>query len=89
MEIINKKKVIDRLRRIEGQTRGLQRLVTNNEYCINIITQSSAIRSALSATEDLILENHLSEHAVQQMKRGQEKKAIEEIISVFKKSKKK
>jgi len=81
--------VTNRLRRIEGQVRGLQRMVDEDRYCIDIITQSSAIRSALSAVEDVMLENHLSEHVIHQMKQGQEKKAVQEIISVFKKSKKK
>ena len=79
----------NRLKRIEGQVRGLQKMVGEEKYCIDIITQSSAIRSALSAVEDLMLGNHLSEHVIHQMKQGQEKKAVSEIISVFKKSKKK
>jgi DNA-binding FrmR family transcriptional regulator len=81
--------ITNRLNRIAGQVRGLQKMVDGEKYCIDIITQSSAIRSALSAVEDLMLENHLSEHVIQQIKQGQEKKAVEEIISVFKKSKKK
>jgi len=84
-----KKSVTNRLRRVEGQARGLQKMVDEDKYCIDIITQSSAIRSALSAVEDLMLENHLSEHVIHQMKQGQEKKAVDEIISIFKKSKKK
>ena len=84
-----KTSVTNRLRRIEGQIRGLQKMVDEDKYCIDIITQSSAIRNALSSVEDLMLENHLSEHVIHQMKQGQEKKAVEEIISVFKKSKKK
>lgn len=89
MKDTTKKHVQNRLRRIEGQVRGLQKMADENQYCIDIITQSSAIRSALGAVEDLILENHLSEHVIHQIKQGQEKKAIGEIISVFKKSKKK
>jgi len=81
--------VHNRLKRIEGQVRGLQKMVDERKYCIDVITQSSAIRSALSAVEDLMLVNHLSQHVTHQMKQGQEKKAVEEIISVFKKSKKK
>ena len=79
----------NRLKRIEGQVRGLEKMVDEDKYCIDIITQSSAIRSALSSVEDLMLENHLSEHVIHQIKHGQEKKATEEIINVFKKSKKK
>lgn len=84
-----KLKVQNRLKRLEGQIRGLQRMVDDDEYCVDIITQSSAVRSALSSVEDLILENHLSEHVVHQMKGNQEKKAIDEIIEVFKRAKKK
>ena len=84
-----KKSVTNRLRRVEGQVRGLQKMVDEDQYCIDIITQSSAIRSALSAVEDLMLVNHLSEHVIHQMKQGQEKKAVGEIINIFKKSKKK
>lgn len=81
--------VSHRLKRVEGQVRGLQKMVDEEKYCIDVITQSSAIRSALSAVEDIMLENHLSEHVIHQMKQGQEKKAISEIIKVFKKTKKK
>jgi len=89
MKITTKKQVRNRLRRVEGQIRGLQKMVDEEKYCVDIITQSSAVRSALSAFEDLMLENHLSEHVIHQMKQGQEKKAISEIISIFNKAKKK
>jgi len=84
-----KKNITNRLRRVEGQVRGLQKMVDGEKYCVDIITQSSAIRNALSAVEDLMLENHLSEHVIHQMKQGQEKRAIGEIVSIFTKSKKK
>ena len=84
-----KKRVDRRLKIIAGQLRGLHKMVDEDVYCVDIITQSSAIRSALSAVEDLMLENHLSEHVIHQIKHGKEQRAIDEIISVFKKSKKK
>lgn len=84
-----KNSLTNRLRRVEGQVRGLQKMVKEEQYCVDIITQSSAVRSALSAIEDLMLENHLSEHVIHQMRQGQEKKAIGEIIGIFKKAKKK
>ena len=84
-----KKKAIRRLKIVEGQVRGLQRMVEEEKYCIDIINQSLAIKEALSGVEDLILENHLSTHVVEQMKSGKEAKAIKEILSVYKMSKKK
>jgi len=55
-----KHKAVRRLKIVEGQIRGLQSMVEKEEYCVDIITQSSAIKEALSGIENLILENHLS-----------------------------
>jgi len=84
-----KKKLERRLKIIEGQVKGLQKMVDDEEYCIDIITQTSAARQALSSVEDLMLENHLSTHVVAQMKNGEHKKATKEVLSVYKISKKK
>ena len=79
-----KKRAIRRLKIVEGQVRGLQRMVQEETYCIDIINQSCAIKEALSRVEDLMLENHLSTHVVEQMKSGQHTKATKEILSVYK-----
>ena len=84
-----KKKAERRLKIVEGQVRGLQRMVEEEKYCIDIIHQSLAIKEALSRVEDLILKNHLSTHVIEQIKSGKELKAIKEILSVYKLSKKK
>lgn len=76
--------VENRLKRIEGQVRGLQKMVVEEKYCIDIITQSSAIRNALSSVEDLMLQNHLTQHVVHQMKHGKEDLAAKEILKVYK-----
>ena len=83
------KKAIRRLRIAAGQVKGLEKMVAEGKYCIDIINQSLAIKQALSGIEDLILENHLATHVVMQMKRRQEGRAIKEILSVYKLSKKK
>ena len=79
-----KTKTLKRLKIIEGQIRGLQEMVQKEKYCIDIITQTSAVRKALSGVEDLILENHLSTHAVHQIKMGETGKATAEILKVYK-----
>ncbi|MCR4274683.1 MAG: metal-sensitive transcriptional regulator [Candidatus Campbellbacteria bacterium] len=78
------KNVENRLKRIEGQVRGLQKMVVEGKYCIDVITQSSAIRNALASVEDLMLQNHLTQHVVHQMKHGKETKAAQEILKVYK-----
>ena len=84
-----KEKVIRRLKIVEGQMRGLQSMVEKEEYCIDIITQTSAIKEALSGIEDLILENHLSTHVIHQVKSREEGKAVQEILKVYKLKRKK
>ncbi len=78
-----KKQVSNRLSRIEGQVRGLEKMIEDEKYCVDIITQSSAIREALSSVENLMLKNHLSTHVMHQMKNGQAKKATDEILKVY------
>ncbi len=84
MEEKNKSRIVRRLKLLEGQVRGLQRMVENDTYCINVITQTSAVKQGLSNVEDLLLENHLSGCILDQMKSGQAKKAKEEILKVYK-----
>jgi len=85
----HKKLIQNRLKRLEGQIRGLQKMVDEDKYCVDVINQSSAVRSALSSVEDLLLENHLSEHVIHQMKGNQEAKATAEIVEIFKRAKRK
>jgi len=87
MKYINDKdkaKVIRRLKLLEGQVRGLQKMVQNDTYCIDVITQTSAVKQGLSNVEDLLLENHLSHCVSHQMKSGQTEKAKAEILKVYK-----
>lgn len=77
-----KKKVLRRLSLIKGQLNGLIKMVEVERYCTDIITQSSAIKEALSGVEDIMLENHLTTHVVEQIKSGKSKKAVEEILKV-------
>ncbi len=84
MDDKNKTNVARRLKLIEGQVRGLQKMVENDIYCIDVITQTSAVKQGLSNVEDLLLENHLDHCVHHQMKTGQTDKAKAEIIKVYK-----
>lgn len=77
------KKLVRRLKIIEGQVRGLQTMVENKTYCIDVITQTSAIKQGLSNIEDLLLEDHLQSCVVNQIKAGKTTKATEEILRVY------
>lgn len=81
--ITPKSKIMRRLKIIEGQVRGLQEMTEKGVYCIDIITQTSAVKRALSSVEDVLMENHLSTCLIQQIKKGKEKQATKEILEVY------
>jgi len=84
MKIDRKSKLIRRLKIIEGQVRGIQNMVEKDAYCIDVITQSSAIKQALSGIEDVLLENHLSTCIIDQIRKGKDKQPTKEILKVYK-----
>ncbi|MDA3641291.1 metal-sensitive transcriptional regulator [Mycobacterium xenopi] len=68
----NKDRYLDRLRRIEGQVRGIQRMVENDKYCIDILTQVSALTRALQAVALGLLNDHLTHCVVDAAELGGE-----------------
>jgi DNA-binding FrmR family transcriptional regulator len=83
-----KSKIARQLRVTEGQIRGLQKMVEEDQYCVDVITQISAVRNSLSSIEGKILESHLHSCVVKQMQGKNKNKAIEEILAVYKLAKK-
>lgn len=79
----SKEKIVRRLKIIEGQVRGLQEMIKDGKYCIDVITQTSAVKRALSGVEDVLMEEHLGCCVVDQIKKGKEVKAKEEILKVY------
>ena len=76
-------KLIRRLKIIEGQVRGLQEMLEKDAYCIDIITQTSAVKQALSSVEDALMESHLGTCVIHQIQKGKEKTAVGEILKVY------
>ena len=60
MHDATKASVVTRLRRIEGQVGGLQRMVAEDRYCIDVLTQIAAVRAALHKVEEQVLRDHVS-----------------------------
>jgi len=79
-----KQKLLRRLSIIEGQFRGVKRMVEEERYCVDVITQTEAVKNALSGVENALLEKHLSTHVVEQMRSGKEKQATGEILKIYK-----
>ena len=76
--------MVRRLKIIEGQVRGLREMLEKGAYCIDVITQSSAVKQGLSNVEDMLMEGHLSHCVVKQIKAGETGKAVGEVLKVYK-----
>lgn len=74
----DKEQYLKRLRRIEGQVRGLQRMVEEDKYCIDILTQVSAVTKALQAVSLGLLEDHMG-HCVVDAARAGDEEAAEKV----------
>ena len=77
---------LKRLSRIEGQVRGLSRMVEDERYCIDIVTQIAAVRAALRRVEEEILRDHVAhcvEHAINSGNKADQRRKIEELMSVI------
>ena len=86
MQNDTKPAVLKRLKRIEGQVRGLARMVEEDRYCIDVVTQISAVRAALRRAEEEILRDHVAhcvEHAIASGDRDDQRQKIAEIMDVL------
>lgn len=84
-----KKSVLKRLARLEGQVRGLSRMVEDDRYCIDIVTQIAAARAALRRLEEEVLRDHVAhcvEHAVESGDRDDQRRKIAELMEVIARS---
>ncbi len=89
MQPVAKSSVLRRLKRIEGQVRGLGRMVEDDRYCIDIVTQLSAVRAALRRAEEEILADHVShcvEHAIASGNKTDQRRKIGELMDVLSRS---
>ena len=77
---------LKRLSRIEGQVRGLARMVEEDRYCIDIVTQVSAVRAALRRVEEEVLREHIShcvEHAIVSGNTAEQRRKVAELMDVL------
>lgn len=79
-----KKDLITRLNRIEGQVRGVKNMVEEGRYCVDVLTQVSAIQSALNSFNKELLANHIHSCVVNDIKAGNEN-AVDELCDTIKK----
>lgn len=75
--------LLRRLRKIEGQVRGLQRMIEEGRYCIDVLTQLAAARQGLNRVGMLILDRHIKGCVVNAIRSGEEERAVEELNQVL------
>jgi DNA-binding FrmR family transcriptional regulator len=86
-----KRQIVNRLRSVAGHVQGIERMVENGVYCIDIIKQILAVQSALTKVSHLVLENHLHTcvtAAIRGQDPAEQRRVIDEIVGVFEVSRK-
>ena len=81
-----KKDMLGRLSRIKGQVAGIQRMIENDRYCVDVLTQIAAVLSALRRVEDAVIAQHLDTCVAEAMRSGDEseqKQKIDEVIDLL------
>jgi DNA-binding FrmR family transcriptional regulator len=80
-----KKRALHRSRILQGQLRGLEKMIDNEDYCVDIITQSLAIQKSLRSLNKLLVENHLRTHVTDMFEAGGDEReaAVTELLTVF------
>jgi DNA-binding FrmR family transcriptional regulator len=86
MDSTTKKQVINRLRSVEGHVRGIERMVEEDSYCIDVIKQAIAVQRALERVNGIMLENHLQTcvtTAIRSEEAQERERVIGELLEVF------
>ena len=80
----NKRKMINRLRRIEGQVRGLEAMVENDAYCNDILQQSAAVNAAINAFNRELIANHMRSCVARDIREGNDE-VVDELVATLQK----
>ncbi len=79
-----KKRLVNRLHRIEGQVRGIEKMIKENVYCDDILNQISSVKSAMDGVSQILLEAHIKSCVLEQIKKG-DSKVLDELLKTLKK----
>jgi len=80
-----KKRALHRARILEGQLRGIEKMIDDEAYCVEIITQTLAVQKSLRSLNKLLVENHLRTHVTEMFEEGGSRRddAVDELLTVF------
>jgi CsoR family transcriptional regulator, copper-sensing transcriptional repressor len=82
----DKAQLVRRLSRLEGQVRGIARMIERDEYCVDILQQTAALKAAADAVSILILEDHIQGCVRTAVERGEADKYVDEVVDVVRRT---
>ena len=82
----DKAQLVRRLSRIEGQVRGIARMIEREEYCVDILQQTAALKAAVDAVSIMILEDHVQGCVRSAVERGEAEKYVDEVVDVVRRT---
>lgn len=82
----DKDSLLTRLKRIEGQVRGVQRMVEEGRYCVDIVQQLSAVSAAVNAVALMVLQNHIEGCVADAIREGEGEERIQELMDVLRRT---
>ncbi len=78
--------VVARLRSIQGHLRGVEKMLAEDKYCVDVLRQTMAIEKALARVDELILESHLETCVADSFREGRSQKTVAELLDIFRTS---
>ncbi len=83
MVVKNKKDVLPRLKKIEGQVRGIQRMIEEDRYCVDILIQIAAIRAGITKIGIAVLEGHTRGCVAKAIQDGKGEESVDELMDIL------
>lgn len=83
-----RREVLSRLRSIAGHLRGVEKMVDDDKYCVDVLRQTMAIEKAMQRVDELILEGHLETCVADSFREGRSQKTVGELLDIFKTARK-
>lgn len=77
------KKNLHRIKIIEGHIKAIKKMIEQDAYCVDIVHQSLAVQKALKKLDSKIIESHLNTCVIDQVKNGNSKKAVDELLNIY------
>jgi len=80
-----KEGLLTRLKKIEGQVQGLQRMLREDKYCVDLLIQIAAVRAALDQVGIILFENHARKCLINALEEGRQEEMVDELVEVLRK----